>query len=368
VIITLAETGGAGTFVRSLAEGLREEYSIEVAAHGPGGPLAEACALLGIPFHHLENLIRQVSPRQDVLALREIRRLVEWSRPDIVQINSSKAGVLARLALAGSGIPAIFTAHGWAFAGRAGFSGLFLAAVERTMAPLSAGIVCVSEWDRSLALARRIASPDRLHVIRNGIAAPDAPQERGAWPARPLLICVTRLRIPQKDVALLLEALSHPGLGSWRLRIIGDGPERPSLVARRDALGLGDRVEILGERRDVAEQLASADAFVLPSRWEGLPYSILEAMRAGLPVVASRVGGVPELVVHETTGLLVQPGSVSQMASALRRLHDDGAVARSFGRAGYLRVQQCFTREAMLARYDTLFRSMLGSSNDVVRR
>jgi len=237
VIVTLAETGGAQTFVRLLAEGLRAEYSIEVAAHGPAGPLAEACASLGIPFHHLEHLIRPVRPWRDMRAIREIRRLVRRSRPDIVQINSSKAGVLARLALTGTGIPAVFTAHGWAFAGRVGFAGAYLTGFERAMAPLTAAIVCVSEWDRSLALARRVASPDRLHVIRNGIAVPDGPRDRGAWPARPLLVCATRLVVPQKDVALLLSALAQPGLEAWRVRIIGDGPERRSLVEQRDALG-----------------------------------------------------------------------------------------------------------------------------------
>jgi len=359
VIVTLAETGGAQTFVRSLIEGLRGEYSIDVAAHGPGGAVAEACADLGVPFHHVENLVRKPELRRDFRAVREIKRLAGRLHPDVVQVNSSKAGTIARIALAGSRIPVVFTAHGWAFAGRNGFAGFYMTAVERLMASLSAAIVCVSEWDRSLALSRRIASRSQLHVIHNGITAPDEPPDRGPWPARPLLVCATRLVVPQKDVALLLDALARPGLGNWRLRILGDGPERASLVARRDALGLGERVEILGERRDVAAHLAAADAFVLPSRWEGLPYSILEAMTAGLPVVASKVGGVPELVIHGTTGLLVETGSVADMASALRRLDEDGAAARAFGRAGHERVREHFSREAMLTAYDRLFRALL---------
>jgi glycosyltransferase involved in cell wall biosynthesis len=164
---------------------------------------------------------------------------------------------------------------------------------------------------------------------------------------------------PQKDVALLLNALAQPGLGTWRLRIIGDGPERPRLEAQRDALHLGDRVEILGERGDVAEQLCNADAFVLPSRWEGLPYSILEAMAAGLPVVASRVGGVPELVVDGVTGFLVESENVGHMAAALDRLHSSGSAARELGRAGHQRVRQMFSNDGMLTDYDNLFRALL---------
>ena len=359
VVVTLAETGGAQSFVRSLIEGLRGDYSIDVAAHGPGGAVADACAALGVRFHHLENLVRKVEPSSDLRAIREIKGLAGRLRPDIVQVNSSKAGTITRVALAGSGIPVVFTAHGWAFAGRGGLAGMYMTTVERLMASLSAAIVCVSEWDRDLALGRGIAGRERLHVIRNGIVAPHEPPDRGPWPARPLLVCATRLVVPQKDVALLLDALAQPGLDNWRVRILGDGPERESLIAKRDALGLSEHVEILGERRDVPLHLAEADAFVLASRWEGLPYSILEAMTAGLPVVASKVGGVPELVTHGVTGLLVESGNVSEMASALRRLDQDGATARALGRAGHARVRESFSREAMLTAYDSLFRGLL---------
>lgn len=361
VVVTLAETGGAQTFVRSLVEGLHREYSITVAAHGPGGAVPDACAELGVPFHHLVNLVRPLDPRRDFLALGEMKRLVSRLRPDVVQVNSSKAGTIVRLALAGSGIPVVFTAHGWAFAGRQGVSGLYTTTVERVMSALGSAIVCVSDWDRSLALGRGIGTPDRMHVIHNGIVAPPEAPHRGPWPARPLLVCATRLVVPQKDVALLLRALAEPGLENWRVRILGDGPERASLLAQRDALALKNRVEILGDRRDVADHLREADAFVLPSNWEGLPYSILEAMTAALPVVASRVGGVPELVLEGVTGFLVEPGSDVLMASALRGLDADGNRARAFGRAGHRHVREHFSHESMLAAYDRLFRSLITS-------
>ena len=360
VIITLAETGGAQTFVRSLVAGLLGEYTIDVAAHGPAGALRDACAALGVPFHHLEHLVRKPDPWHDALAVLEIRRLAGRLRPDIVQINSSKAGALARLGLVFSGLPVVFTAHGWAFAARRGMPGVATLAVERIVAPLTSAIVCVSDWDRSIALERGIGTATRLHLIHNGIAVPEQPPDRGPWPARPMLICVTRL-VKQKDVGLLLDALAQPGLEHFRLSVLGDGPERVALLAQRDALGLADRVEIPGERRDVPEQLARADAFVLPTKWEGLPYCILEAMASGLPVVASRVGGVPELVVDGVNGSLVEASDLKALATALRALHADGERARAFGRAAHQRAREQFSLDAMVAAYDQLFRVLLSA-------
>src|SRR4029079_9272468 len=126
----------------------------------------------------------------------------------------------------------------------------------------------------------------------------------------------------------------------FRLHVIGDGPDRAAIEQRRDALGLADRVELLGELADVSEHLAAADAFVLPTLWEGLPYSILEAMAAALPVVASRVGGIPEEGGDGQTGLLVERRDPAALGEALRRLHADGAWARTLGRTGYERARR----------------------------
>jgi len=356
VIVTLAEVGGAQTFVSRLVEGLRPTYTIDVASHGRGGPVVETCAKLGVRYHHLEHLVRDVDVRRDPAAIAEIRALVKRLRPDLVQLNSSKAGVVARIALANS-VPVVFTAHGWAFA-RPGPVGLAYAAIERAVAPLAAAIVCVSEQDRQAALARGIGRPQKLHVIYNGVEAPESRPPRGRWPLRPRLACIARLA-PQKDVALLLNALATPGLEAWQLKVFGDGPHRGALEDQVRRLALSDRVELCGDRPDVLAQLASCDALALASNWEGLPYSILEAMGAALPVVASSVGGVPELVVDGETGFLVRRGDTRDFASALRRLHENGAMARRMGVAGHDRVRRHFTVSAMVERYDTLFRCIV---------
>ena len=252
---------------------------------------------------------------------------------DVVQLNSSKAGLLGRLAMVG-GPATVFTAHGWAFAQQPGAKArqAYLA-MERATAPLADAIVCVAAAERERALAAGIRPASRLHVIHNGIDAPAQPPERGPWPLRPRLVTVARLNA-DKDVATLLAALAQPAAQAWRAEIVGDGPEREALEAQCDALDLRSRVRFAGERDDVADRLAQADAFVLPSRMEALPMSILEAMAAALPVVACDVGGVSEEVAEGRTGLLVPPEAPGDLADALGRLHASAAGARAMGLAG----------------------------------
>jgi glycosyltransferase involved in cell wall biosynthesis len=276
--------------------------------------------------------------------------------PDIVQINSSKAGVLARLALAGLGARTVFTAHGWAFSGRGGAAGAVYTAGERAVAPLTDAIVCVSRHDLQLARERGISPRGDLHVIHNGVPAPETlPARRPA--GRLVLGCTARLA-PPKDLITLLDALARPGCEAWELRVFGEGPDRREIERHRDALGLGDRVSLLGHRTDVPEQLADCDAFVLISDWEGLPYSILEAMAAGLPVLATRVGGIPDLVTPGSTGELVPPRDAVATGGVLAAWAADPSVLLTLGRAGHARARASFSRERMVGRYDALFRSL----------
>lgn len=357
VIVTLAEAGGAQTFAATLVAGLRERYEVEVAARGPGA-LADACADLGVPFHHVRHLVRNPHPYHDIAAVRELRSLARVVAPDIVQINSSKAGVLARLALAGLGTRTVFTAHGWAFSGRGGAAGALYAGSEQAVAPLTDAIVCVSSHDLQLARERGISPREGLHVIHNGVDAPLALPTRRPPGGRLVLGCTARLA-PPKDLITLLDALAHPGCEAWELRVFGEGPDREEIERHRDALGLTDRVRLLGHRTDVAEQLGDCDAFVLITDWEGLPYSILEAMAAGLPVLATRVGGIPDLVVPGSTGELVPPRDAAEAARVLAAWAADPSALPRLGRAAHERARDSFSRERMVGRYDALFGSLL---------
>jgi glycosyltransferase involved in cell wall biosynthesis len=352
LLVTLAEHGGAQTYVASLLPAL-EGFDVIVAAHGDG-PLREAAAGAGARFVHIPSLVRDVSPWHDARCLVELATLFRRERPHIVHANSSKAGILGRVAGALAGVPIrIFTAHGWAFAAHRGAASVAYRWADRLVRPLTTAVVCVAEHERAAGVAAGTCRPERTVVIHNGVEMPPAP-ERRAEAAEARIVFVGRLQTP-KDPVTLLRALARLEAGTFTAELVGDGPERAAVEAEIRRLGLDDSVRILGGRDDVGGILGRADVFVLASRSEGLPLSILEAMAAGLPVVASRVGGVPEAVVEGKTGFLVPAGDAAALAEALRRLVADPELRLRLGQAARERAQATFAierfREAHLGLY-----------------
>jgi glycosyltransferase involved in cell wall biosynthesis len=340
VLITLAEVGGAQTYVATLLPALAERFDVAVAAHG-SGPVRTAAEEAGVRFIALRHVRRPVNPWRDLAGFLELTRLLRRERPDIVHANSSKAGVLGRLAAAAAGVPIrIFTVHGWAFAARGGLQSRAYGWADRLVRPLTTVTICVSEHDRVTGLRAHTCSAERTVVIRNAVAPETGPHARQDRP-RPLLISVGRLKAP-KDFITLVRALALLPAGSCDALIVGDGPDRPELEAELRQLGIEDRVRLAGKRDDVRTLLAEADLFVLSSVSEGLPVSVLEAMAAELPVVASRVGGVPELVVDGENGFLVPPRDPRERAVARKRLVDDRDLRRHLGAVGRVRAETRF--------------------------
>jgi glycosyltransferase involved in cell wall biosynthesis len=319
-------------------------FDVAVAAHGPG-PLRDAAAAAGVRFLPLQSLRRPLRPWRDLAALVELTRLLRRERPDILHASSSKAGVLGRVAALLARVPIrIFTAHGWAFTAHAGLASLLYRWADRLVRPLTSVTVCVAEQQRAAGIAARTCDPERTVVIPNGVDVAGAPRARlDGRP--PVVVAVGRLK-PPKDALTLVRALVRLPRGSYEARIVGDGPDRPRVEEEIRSLGLTEHVRLAGDRRDVPAQLAAADVFVLSSASEGMPVSVLEAMAAGLPVVASRVGGVPELVAEGESGLLVDPGEPDELAAALLRLVQDPELRRRLGAAGRARAEQRFDVDA----------------------
>ena len=333
IAITLAEIGGAQTYLAQLLPALTEEYDVTVAAWGPG-PLRAAAEVAGARYVALRHVRRPISPR-DALGLLELIALCRRLRPQIVHANSSKAGILARIAAWVTQVPSrIFTAHGWAFAAYSGKTSKAYLLADRALRPLTTATICVAENERRIGLAARTCDSARTVVIHNAVDVQATPRARpGEGP--PLVVSVGRLKYP-KDTRTLLEAAARVP-GDWHLEVVGDGPERPELEPLTS-----DRLRLVGERDDVPALLATASVFVLSSRSEGLPISVIEAMAAGLPVIASAVGGVGEQVEDGVTGLLVPAGDVDALADALERLLADPELRRSMGEAGRARAEELF--------------------------
>jgi glycosyltransferase involved in cell wall biosynthesis len=174
----------------------------------------------------------------------------------------------------------------------------------------------------------------------------------------PLTLIMIARCVPQKDHLLLIEAMTRVD-ADWRLLLVGDGPLRARVEEAISRAGLRDRVECLGDRSDIASLLAAADLFVLSTRWEGLPLSILEAMRAGLPVVATDVGGVGEAVTDGVTGYLTRAGDVEQMRGRIGELLGSRPRLRSMGAAARARYEKDFNVQNMARATWALYREVM---------
>lgn len=367
-IITRSDaTGGAHVHVRDLSLALlREGHQVTVLV-GREGPFTEELRDMGIPYRTLRYLVRPIRPVTDFRGVLEMRRILAELEPDLVCVHSSKAGWLGRLAARTLGIPSVFTAHGWAFTeGVPGLRRMIYVLAERLAAPLGQRIITVSEFDCELALRCRVAPPKKLVTVHNGVPgiAPSLRANPASQPPR--LIMVARFE-KQKDHITLLRALTKLRETDWHLELVGDGPLMGSVRDEARRLGIQGRVRFWGTRQDVAEILSQGQIFILVSNYEGFPLTILEAMRAGLPVVASDVGGVKEAVVDGETGFLIPRGDEDALRDTLLRLLLDTDLRAKMGTAGRLRYQEHFTFERMLEKTVKVYYDVTGAGKSATR-
>jgi glycosyltransferase involved in cell wall biosynthesis len=352
------DRGGPVDVTVQLATELSARQGLEVRLFAPR-PARGADDIAGL----LEE--SRVDGKGAAAAIRAARQRVLAWRPDLVHAQDRRSGlVCARL-----GPPVVHTYHGvpdevptrWLTGGGGPRPPAYTQAVlaaDATVARLVDRTVVVSP-DMADVLVRRLRVPARRVVhIDNGLRLPDAHPVTG--PIRRLLF--VGLLVPRKGVHVLLDALSDPRLpADLTLRVAGDGPEAGALAAQAERLGLGGRVEFLGFRTDVPALLAAADAFVLPSALEQQPLVLIEALGAGLPCLATDVGGVADLLGPD--GVTVPAGSARALADGLVRLL--GADAREVGERSALRARERFTIAHCADTHLALYRSLTGAPRAV---
>ncbi len=341
-LITLSELGGAQKYVLDLAtKASAEGFDVSVAVGGqPDGQLLTLLSRFSISSYYLRRLQRPLNLRSDFLAFFDICRLLRRLKPDIVHLNSSKAGSLGALAAKLCGVKKIiYTVHGlvlneplsapkrvfywlseW-------FSGLF-----------KTRFICVSAADQQALLKNKICRARKISVIHNGLDL----AQINFWPraeARAKLSLFASRQIndevflvgtlanfyPVKGLIYLIEAVKNvlPIYPQTKFIMIGSGPELPTFKKIVNSYRLEQNIIFTDLVPTASQYLKALDLFVLPSLKEGLPYALLEASAAGLPIIATAVGGNPEVVTDDFNGLLVPPADISSLTTALINLIPD---------------------------------------------
>jgi glycosyltransferase involved in cell wall biosynthesis len=352
-VVTRCVAGAGGVAVRGATALDPSRYDSILVTGTREGPLLDRARAGGVEVVVVPELVSPISPRADAVALDRLVDLVRTREADIVHTHSAKAGALGRLAAHRAGVPLIVhTLHGFPFhefqnpVSRAAYIG-----IERRLSRITDAYLAVGTGVAVEALRRGLARPEQIHTIGPAVDDPSvvltpgtrarARERLGLAPDVPVVGTVGRLDYQKAPEVMLraLSLLSTPATLVW----IGDGELATRAAREVLALGIGDRVLLLGNRSDVPELLPAFDVFALASRYEGLPCVVVEAQQCGIPVVATAVNAVPDVVIPGDTGLLVPPMRPDLLAAALDHALTHPVEAREWATRA---------RERLGARYD----------------
>lgn len=362
-IITQADGGGAQKYTLALARA----FGGELAAGTEENQMFTEARSLEINTHSLKYLKRGINPIMDVLALVELVNLIKKVRPDIVHLNSSKAGFTGSIAGKLARRKVVFTAHGFIFNEPLPFIlRKFYLYLEKFASLFRDRIIAVSRADAGLANKHRLLPPQKIAVIHNGLAPivflprEQAKKELGLNEAKFVFGTIANF-YKTKGLDLLVEAvaqLPQEALARSEFVFIGEGKERKLLESKISGFGLKN-VRLMGKIPEAARYLKAFDVFILPSRKEGFPYALLEAMQAGLPIMATNVGGNAEVLGE--AGILLQPEApkawASVMASFLKNAGHNGSGLAELS-AKSLKRNAAFTEQRMIEETEKIYRSI----------
>lgn len=371
-VITRCIAGAGGVAVRGALRLDPDRFEVTLVT-GEGGPLTDLARSAGLEVVLEPSLVAAISPQDDVRALLQLTRLCRQRGFDVVHTHSAKAGAIGRVAAHRAGVPVIVhTYHGFPFhefqsaARRAAY-----VAVERRLAQITDVVLAIGRGVATEALRRGLARPSTLRVVapvvdtrtvrRSVHTRAAARQLLGLADETTVVGTVGRIDY-QKAPEHLVEAAGRMRRNDVTFVWIGSGPGLANLQRLVQARGLGDRFTLVGERDDVPALLPGLDLFVMASRYEGLPCAVVEAMRCGLPVVATAVNSVPDLVVPGESGLLVPPARPATLAATLDGLLDDPVTAERLARRGQELVGSSFDATALATTLNEVYGSALSAS------
>lgn len=370
-IITRLDRGGSAENTLLSAAGLDPDQWDVTIAVGPTtqdpGPTLQRARERGVRFVDVPSLVRAPDPWKDLQALRQLRHLLRqgW---DVVHTHTSKAGILGRWAARGLGVPVVHTPHGHVFYGYYGsiVTRAFVTA-ERRAARWCDRLVALTVADRQDHERFGVGETGQWVVIHSGVdfsgldrserSRDEVRADLGIEADRPVVGTLGRLTAI-KGQADLIDAVSFLQAEPLpHLLLIGDGEEQGALRARAEQVGLQDRTLLCGWRTDIGDLLRAIDVFVLPSHNEGMGRALVEAMYLGLPVIATDVGGIPELIEDGVQGLLVPPRAPAALADAIARMLSDTELRHRVGDQAALRARD-YGADRMVERLVELYDSL----------
>ena len=374
-IFSRLNVGGPAVHVILLTAGLRSlgyDTRLVVGRETPReGNMLSLAAEKGVVCERMAGLGREIAPLQDLRALAGLFRLLRAWRPQIVHTHTAKAGVLGRLAARAARVPVVVhTYHGHVLRGY--FSPATTALfrwLETRLASFADSLVAVSESVKRDLVDMGVSRPERIRVVPLGLelahlggALPRGSLRREAriGETAPLVGMVGRL-VPIKDVPTFLEAarIVRHAREDACFAIVGDGEARSALESERSRLGLDGAVTFFGWRRDLAAVYGDLDVVVNASRNEGTPVALIEALAAGRPVVATRVGGTPDVLGDGVYGRLVSPGEPASLAQAILDTLQESEASRHRAEAGRQHVLKRYSADRLVRDLDVLYRELL---------
>lgn len=380
-VIARLNVGGPALHVAYLTEGLASRGYDTTLVAGSLAPGEESMAFVaaqrGVQIVPLVDLHREIAPLRDVRAIFRLARLIRRERPAILHTHTAKAGAVGRLAalLAGPARPPIVvhTFHGHVLRGyfnvpmTVGFRLL-----ERVLARWTTALVAVSPEVRDDLVALGVAPASKFTIVRLGIELEqrvggdetglETRRLMGVTPTDFVVGWVGRMTAVKRTDDLLhtLRRLVDLGVDA-KLCLVGDGPDREPLEQKAHELGVVKRCLFVGYQEEVGRFYDAFDAMLLPSANEGTPVSVIEALASGCPTVATRVGGVPDVVRDGVDGFLVDVGDADAMATRLAELARDPELRARMGAAGRERVVERYAVERLVDDIDSLYRTLLSS-------
>jgi len=371
---TLPVISGSGIHTLDTMRGFKSKgYEVEFACASQPGALIEAVKESGIAFRPLRFLVREINPYKDIRAVFELESLMKREQYHIVHTHNSKAGFIGRLSARLAGIPVVVhTVHGFAFHEfeRRLLKGLYVF-LERTAAPWSDRLVVVSSPLQEWGLRLGIGDRQQYAVIPDGIDTERYEEVKAIEvERRKQEFCIDEDTLVVGFVAKLWEGKGHAVLieaipdiirevPRVKFMFVGEGYLKKLLERIVKKKGLQENVIFTGFREDIPQITALFDVAVLPSFYEGLGRSLLEAMALSKPVVATSVGGIPFIVRDGENGLLVPANDSSALAFALIRLLKDSSLRRSMGEKGRIQITERFSVKAMVEQVEAIYKDLL---------